>query len=207
MGADSLAERFLTECHAGYDDPDTKALLAVHVDDWTEWNGLWFRHNSLVVPNDGTLRQDLISTYHDSPERGHPCADYTRRALEQAYWWPTMTKDVRHYVDRCDSCQRMKRSTQRLAGLIQPMPIPGREGRLRHWVVDSAVGLPETANGNASIHLMVHRRTRLSRLRACPAHCTAETTVKLSLEATHDFGPPKSLICDRGQPLQGTSLP
>ena len=158
---------------------------------------LYYRDNALVIPRNGTLRQDIITHCHDPPARGHPCARRTCIAVERYYWWPSIKPDVDLYVATCDSCQRMKHTTRKAAGLLQPLPIPPEEHKLKSWVMDFAPALPCTENGNDQILVMVDRLTRYTLLRACPSGCTAEQVVNILQELTAPYGDPRMLVCDR----------
>ena len=197
----SLADTFLQRCANGYTrDPRMKELIAEQQGRqpgsgvWKQHRGLWFSEGALVVPNHGSLRQDCISQYHDPPQCGHPGALKTRKAVERFYWWPTLSADVEAYVRTCDSCQRMKPSRLRPAGLLQPLPIPAE--KLKHWVCDLAVKLPRTEDGFDAVLVLVDRKTRYTLLVPCPAVCPAEELAKLVIEALRPFGYPRSIICD-----------
>ena len=90
-------------------------------------------------------------------------------------------------------------------GLLQPLPIPAE--RLKHWVIDFAVGLPRTLDGNESVLVMVDRKTRYTLLRPCPAKCTAETAVKILLDATAMLGTPMSVVWDPDNQFKLATVP
>lgn len=48
----------------------------------------------------------------------------TLHRLHQNFDWPQMHSDVRRYVSQCLVCQQIKYNTKKLAGLLQPLPIP-----------------------------------------------------------------------------------
>lgn len=197
----SLATDFLQRCANGYVHDKTVAdLIAAHTrrtpgpDTWTCHRGLWYSNGALVIPNDGSLRQQCMEQFHDPPGCGHPDALRTRKAIERYYWWPSIVKDVQQYVATCDSCQRMKASRLRPGGFLQPLPIPAE--RLKHWVIDLAVKFNKTTRGYDSILVMVDRKTRYTLLRPCPAECDASNLVEIFLDATDMFGTPFSVVCD-----------
>src|SRR5438045_3552669 len=71
-----------------------------------------------------------------------------------------MKKDIAEYVTCCDICQRVKVEHQRLAGLLQPLPIP-----VWKWdeiSMDFIVGLPRTQRENDSIWVIVDRLTKVA---------------------------------------------
>ena len=99
----------------------------------------------------------------------------------------------------------MKPARRRPAGLLQPLPTPAE--RLKHWVIDFAVALPQTSVGNESVLVMADRKTRYTLLHPCPAKCTAETAVKILLDATAIFGTPMSVVCDPDSRFKHTAGP
>ena len=65
--------------------------------------------------NDGKIRRCLetleagkvIQQLHDKSAGGHFGVDSTtKKILDTGYWWPTLHRDVKLYVQSCDACQR-----------------------------------------------------------------------------------------------------
>ncbi|GBP03962.1 Retrovirus-related Pol polyprotein from transposon 297 [Eumeta japonica] len=71
-------------------------------DEETYWR-LW-------VPK--SLIQQVIKSSHDSCSAGHGGFMKTMKRLRQKYFWPSMTLDVKSYVDNCDICKCIKASNQ-----------------------------------------------------------------------------------------------
>ena len=65
-----------------------------------------------VVPE--SLRSTLLHRMHD--EHGHPGRNKTIRIITEFYWWPSITKDIKKYVESCETCQKTKVSHQPTAG-------------------------------------------------------------------------------------------
>ncbi|CAI7867495.1 unnamed protein product [Closterium sp. NIES-54] len=76
------------------------------------------------VPNYPPLRQLLLEEFHDVLYAGHFGSNKTLAGIAKVYYWPHMANDVQKFVTSCDTCQRMKRSKQKKAGLLQPLPVP-----------------------------------------------------------------------------------
>ena len=86
---------------------------------------------------------------HDHPFAGHL----------GHFWWPEWTQDVNDYINKCDACQRNKSSKRKPAGLMQPLPNPGR---LWESVgIDFITHLPKTLNGHTSIFVCIHRLNKM----------------------------------------------
>lgn len=62
----------------------------------------------IVVP--GALRDTVMKIFHDS--NGHRGATKTKDLIERKYWWPSMSKDVKTYVQSCHTCQTINARTK-----------------------------------------------------------------------------------------------
>ncbi|GJV07023.1 reverse transcriptase domain-containing protein [Tanacetum coccineum] len=50
---------------------------------------------------------EILTHCHSGPTRGHHSASITRRKVyESGFFWPSIFKDAKDYVMRCDACQR-----------------------------------------------------------------------------------------------------
>lgn len=78
------------------------------------------------VPNSNNLRTRLIQTTHDSALHGHPGREVTYALVARQFFWPGMAKDIRTFVENCDSCGRNKAWRTRRQGFLKPLPIPDR---------------------------------------------------------------------------------
>ncbi|GJP56376.1 hypothetical protein CLOM_g15431 [Closterium sp. NIES-68] len=96
------------------------------------------------VPNYPPLRKLLLEEYHDVLYAEHFGSNKTLTGIAKHYYWPHMADDVQKFVTSCDTCQRMKSSKQKKAGLLQPLPVPEQP-----WQVvslDFITGLPPTTS-------------------------------------------------------------
>ncbi|GBG89080.1 hypothetical protein CBR_g48790 [Chara braunii] len=88
-------------------------------------NGLLFFEKAgnkrLCVPNRESLRSLFPGECHDAT--GHFGFKKTATNLLQRFWWPTMMRDAKLYVETCQVCQRDKPRTQASLGLLKPLPI------------------------------------------------------------------------------------
>ncbi|GKD01573.1 reverse transcriptase domain-containing protein [Tanacetum coccineum] len=50
---------------------------------------------------------DILTACHSGPTGGHYSANYTaKKVFDLGFYWPTIYKDARDLVTRCDTCQR-----------------------------------------------------------------------------------------------------
>jgi hypothetical protein len=163
----------------------------------TQKNELWYKDHAVVVPDDRTLRRDCISAVHDPPFSGHLGVSKTVHQASRVFWWPTMNKDVLHYVQTCPHCQHNKTSTLPPAGLLQPLGVPGR--RWEDVTMDFITGLPATANGYDSIVVFVDRLSKMVHFKPCTAKTDTLAAARLLLHAVVQYhGVPRRIISDRG---------
>ncbi|GJP70016.1 hypothetical protein CLOP_g1010 [Closterium sp. NIES-67] len=95
-----------------------------------------------------------------------------------------------------DTCQRMKRSKQKKAGLLLPLPVPEQP-----WQVvslDFITGLPPTATGHDAILVVIDKFSKMGHF--IPIHTTAHTEETAQLFICYiisQHGIPTTLISDR----------
>ncbi|GKB20421.1 putative nucleotidyltransferase, ribonuclease H [Tanacetum coccineum] len=122
--------------------------------DFNIHDGFLFKRNQQCIP-DTNIRFKIIKELHGE---GHVGRDCTLQLVQASYFWPTMRKEVDHYVKRCRICQVSKGTTTN-AGLYMPLPIP-----LQPWVdinMDFVLGLPRTQMGNDSIFVVVDHFSKM----------------------------------------------
>jgi len=71
-----------------------------------------------------------------------------------------MKADVAQIVAQCDVCQRVKAEHQKLAGLLQPLPI--LVWKWDEMGMNFVNGLPKTHKGNDSVWVIVDRLTKVA---------------------------------------------
>nr|GFC64037.1 DNA/RNA polymerases superfamily protein [Tanacetum cinerariifolium] len=103
----------------------------------------------LVVPNDISLREALLTEAHSSPFSIHPGSTKMYHDLKQYFWWSGMKRDVATFVARCLICQQVKIEHQRASGLLQQLDI-----HVWKWdeiSMDFVTGLPQTQRRHDAI--------------------------------------------------------
>ena len=161
---------------------------------------LWYKASKgtsrICVPNSPNLRHLVLRESHDAPVSGHFGMDKTLWRVEQTFYWPRMTADVREYVGSCDSCQRSKPAPWKTKRLLQPLPIP--TDRWEEVSMDFVTGLPVTPSGFDAVLVIVDRLSKWA------YYVPTETTddAKLTAEQYHEnvfvrHGMPRRIISDR----------
>ena len=163
---------------------------------YTMKNGLWWKGDKLVIPAAHDLRVTLLREAHDSHYSGHLGFKKTLDLLTRHYWWPHMRREVMQYTTTCDSCQRMKSSNQKPAGLLHPLPTPER-----NWEcvsMDLITDLPLTPRGFDSVLVVVDRLSKMTHFAPCLKTISSLQLAELfAREITRLHGFQKSIVMDR----------
>lgn len=161
----------------------------------------WTENGQLYVPDVGTLRSECVDAVHSNTHSGHYGVTRTAQRAKQVFYWENMIRDVAEFVRRCDSCQRVKASTLKPQGLLNPLPIPGR--RWESVSMDLITDLPVTERGHDTIVVFVDRLSKMVHLAPSTKTVTAEGLVELFEQ--HVFrlhGLPNDIVSDRDVRVQ-----
>jgi hypothetical protein len=97
--------RFLESETLPDDEKLMRAVLSSH-DQFVIENSLLYRLNNtkiqLCVPEQ--LRRSVMHQCHDVPASGHFGMKKSYQKLTSRYYWPTMHRDLRQYIDTCPAC-------------------------------------------------------------------------------------------------------
>jgi len=93
-------------------------------EEWREENGLILKDEKVYVPRDEKLRAEVIWLHYDMLVGGHGGQWKTMELVTRNFWWPGVMKEVKKYVESCDTCQRNKNYTEALAGKLMPNAVP-----------------------------------------------------------------------------------
>ena len=124
---------------------------------FTLHNGLLFYKGHIFLNHSSSLKPLVLQHVHNSPCGGHSGYLKTLHWVRQDFFWKGMVKDVKLHVQCCEVCQRVKVSTSKLAGLLQPLPVPDKP-----WFdisMDFIEGLPKS-HGYEVIFVVVDRLTK-----------------------------------------------
>ncbi|GJP33882.1 hypothetical protein CLOM_g18386 [Closterium sp. NIES-68] len=143
-----------------------------------------------------SFAQLLLEEYHDVLYAGHFGSNKTQTGIAKHYFWPHLAEDVQKSVTSCDTCQRMKSSKQKKAGLLQPLFVPEQP-----WQVvslDFITGLPPTTSDHDAILVVIDKFSKMGHF--IPTHMTARTEETAQLFVRYiisQHGIPTTLISDR----------
>ena len=91
--------------------------------EWQLKDGLLVFENKLYVPP-GVLRRKAVRLNHDDPLAGHFGYLRTLELVRQKYHWPGISRDIKEYVNICDTCHRIKPVRHKPYGTLNSLPQP-----------------------------------------------------------------------------------
>ena len=168
---------------------------------WT-WNsqGLLRYNGKLYVPEEASVREELLKRHHDDPLAGHFGVDKTLELMGRKYYWDSIKADVKSYVDSCDICQRKKVKRHRPYGELSALPQPS--GPWKEITMDFITDLPPSRRkGHVydAILVVVDRYTKMVRYLPTTKKINAPELEELLMQEVFlRFGAPEGIVTDRG---------
>jgi hypothetical protein len=158
---------------------------------------LYDSDDRLRIPDDHSIKSQLLYEAHDTDVSGHTGVNKTVQLLSRRFDWPHLYRDVNKYVTTCVACQSNKASNQRPGGLLQPLPIPTR--RWEVVTMDLITGLPVTRTGqNDAIIVFVDKLSKMVHYAACKETVDAPAVAKIFFrEVVRLHGIPEVIVSDR----------
>jgi hypothetical protein len=142
---------------------------------------------------------DLLKACHDGPCGGH-FADKrtTHKILRMGYYWPSLFKDAKKYVQVCDSCQRVGQPNHRDEIPLNPQIVLESFER---WALDF-IG-PINPPSNQKVYIVVCTDYMTKWVEAKALHRATEEAVIdfLFKDIFTRFGVPRELVTDGGLPF------
>jgi hypothetical protein len=83
---------------------------------------LYFK-NRLWIPEEPSLKRQILESEHDSKVAGHMGMDKTLELVQRNFYWPAMDQEIADYVRSCDACQKNKAPRHGRYGLLHPLEL------------------------------------------------------------------------------------
>ena len=149
----------------------------------------------LVIPRQ--IRKSVVYACHDDIVAGHLGYKRTLLRLQQRYWWPRMTNDVKWYVKTCRNCQFAKKDHGPKGGPLNPLP--PRTEPFDVIGMDLIYPMPKSKDGNVAILVWEDYATRWSE--AIPLEDTSAATLGKAFwfHVVCRFGCPRTVLTDLGR--------
>ena len=146
------------------------------------------------------MRREAVRLNHDDPLAGHFGYLRTLELVSRKYYWPGISRDIKEYVDTCDTCHRIKPVRHKPYGILNPLPQP--RGPYTDLTMDFITNIPPCKYQGTvydSVFLVMCRYTKMARYIAARMDWTAERLAQAFLEHIwRDKGLPDFIVSDRG---------
>ena len=76
-------------------------------------DGILCFQGKILVPNEPSLKLQLLQEFHSSPPVGHRGILKTYQLLRQFFHWPKLKQEVHEFVSAFEVCQSTKYSTSK----------------------------------------------------------------------------------------------
>ena len=192
---------FITKKREELDRKSKRGRRAARRSPWNfRENGLLYHENALFVPEDQSVRAELMRRHHDDDLAGHFGVDKTKDLLRRKYYWIGINDDVSFHCSTCDVCQRINSRHHKPYGLLSSLPWSDKP-----WdelTMDFITGLPPSKVGTSvydSILVIVDRCTKMAQYLPCTKTITASKLADLFFDqVVTRFGTPSGIVSDRG---------
>lgn len=154
---------------------------------------------SVVVPR--SFRTDVMKTYHDSSSANHPGQDETLRAIKRKYYWPSIRKDVQHFVKTCITCATTKSAARQEAAKPQPR-MPEAPWKTVSFDILGPYP-PSRGHKNRFILLATDTFSHWVEYRCVPAAKSTHAVQFIKEEICNRWGYPDKIITDNGAQFRG----
>jgi transposase InsO family protein len=163
---------------------------------------LWSKSTGVLwVPNDRTLKTELMGRYHDAA--GHFGQKRTVKKICDLFYWNRIRDDVEDYCRSCEACAAHKSSNQLPAGLLRPLPIPDEPWQVIG--IDFVGPLPKSTDGYDFILVVVDKFSKYMLLAPCRTTIDMPHAAKLLLNMLlPQHAMPEAIISDRDPRFTGS---
>ena len=109
----------------------------------------------VVVPNDKTVRDQIIQELHSIPYSAHPRIQRIVGKVRKSFFWRGMIGHIREFVENCPICQVEKSDHTLSKGKLQSTHIP--EIEWSEISIDFITDLPTSSRNRDSVLVMVDK--------------------------------------------------
>lgn len=155
----------------------------------------------LVVPTD--LRPTILKQLHDDALASHGGVKKTLARIRTRYTWPSMAKDIKAYVRKCEICQTTKGSNIVLRGEMGQPKDPTNPWSM--IALDLVGPLPRSSHGNVYILIVMDVFTKFVIFHQLRAATSAPIIRFIENQVFLMFGVPTVVIQDNGTQLTSKS--
>ena len=81
-------------------------------EEWREVDGVMYKEGKVYISKDEKLRVEIVRLYHNIHIEGHRGQWKMVELVTRNFWWSGVTKEIKRYVEGCNSYQRNKNHTE-----------------------------------------------------------------------------------------------
>jgi len=197
------SDDFMERIKKGYaQDPSFQGKMPRY---WVKEGDYYFYQGTVIVPDVGTLREEIIRAMHAPISEGHMGRDKTIAKIRRTFFWPSLPAQVKQFIKCCHQCQVNKSSNQKPGGLLHPVELPS--GFWECVTTDLITKLPPTKKGHDAIAVFVCKLSKMVIAEPCQSDINAEEYAELFLKTVYrHHGLPRKLLSDRDARFTGKFL-
>eukprot|EP00253_Pinus_taeda_P007389 PITA_07389 len=171
------------------------------------WIGDYLFHTGADMQIRRCIREDeildILKACHNGPCGGHFVDKRTaHKVLQAGYYWPTIFKDAKKFVQACDSCQRAGKPGQADEMPLRPQVVIEPFER---WALDFVGPINPTSNQRTYILVATDYVTKWIEAESL-AKATEDSVIQFLLHLFVRYGLPREIITDGGPQFVGNKL-
>jgi hypothetical protein len=147
-----------------------------------------------VIPT--SMKLQIMSLFHDSPEAGHLGVKKTLVRIKSRCYWNNMNKEIRQYIHTCEICQKVKPATHLPYGYMESAPPPSKVFDCIH--IDFMGPFPTSSGGKLNKYLFVVIDELSKWVELFPIRVATAKKVAEILENEVRYGVPSTIVSDSG---------
>jgi hypothetical protein len=162
--ADEILDKIheLTKDHSTWDDEILQDVNAKGI--WSEIDSEVTNGQTIYVPKNQALREEIMGLLHTMPTAGHPGPEKMLKMIQRSYDWPHIKSDVDKFVHGCDQCQRNKPSHTPKTWQLYPNPVAKYPWEQISW---DLIGPLPKSHGHNAILVIVDRYGKRAHFHPC----------------------------------------
>eukprot|EP00253_Pinus_taeda_P008877 PITA_08877 len=171
------------------------------------WIGDYLFHTGADMQIRRCIREDeildILKACHNGPCGGHfTDKRTTHKVLQAGYYWPTIFKDAKKFVQACDSCQRAGKPSQADEMPLRPQVVIEPFER---WALDFVGPINPTSNQRTYILVATDYVTKWVEAKSL-ARATEDSVIQFLFHLFVRYGLPREIITDGGPQFVGNKL-
>ena len=149
----------------------------------------------IVLPD--SLLDRLLEAIHSNFPMAHEGYDKCLARIAPIYYWPSMKKDLRLFIETCSKCDQFRHS-RTFKSPLGRIPIAERDDLMAMDIFGGRDTVPETENGNKYVLTIIDLFTRYAVAVCIPDQSAATVVEAVTNRWLLIYGPPRKILTDQG---------